>query len=131
MEIYSKEDMEKLKANPYTIKVKDLLKYIERFNVSEDAIILCERVEDVYFKNMKVIPVDSYTGVLMEEHNKKVISGYYDDPENRSVNMTMAERNRIYSEEEMLNVCEQTYPIQSFSNGEHEGIEVLFVWSLL
>ena len=65
------------------MKVKDFLKYIKDNNISEDAEIMVERVEDVYFDehNWTTEKQKSYLWYAMKEQIIKARTGVYDDKE--------------------------------------------------
>ena len=74
--------------------VGDLLKFIKENNIPNDAKILLQRVEDVYFEkhNWKPIKKEGLFCSQERDHHKKIKEGYYwskDFPDNKPEDFTI------------------------------------------
>ena len=115
MEEFKKEDLK------HGLTVGKLLESIEKNNISKDAFILNERVEDSYFTKKggwKVYLMDNMFTSTHDEHNKKVLNGEYLD-KNKYPNFDI-KYNKMLTKEHRKNIQDQY--IETESVFEYNGI---------
>ena len=105
-----KEDIKKYE---HYLTVGKLLEFIKKYNIPEDAIVMSQRVEDVYFEKHSwgVYLKEGYGSHSMRSFNEKVDSGVFDDKEQYPL-MTEELKNK-FTEEDIKSSMEQYHPVWS------------------
>lgn len=82
IETLSKEDLQRYKKHGY-LTVGELKKFLENHEIADDAIVLCQRVEDFYFEDhgWKVYLKEGDQSHWMKSFNEKLANGEFDDKE--------------------------------------------------
>jgi len=95
------DQLDSYKKSHYA-NVGKLLDFIEKHNIPRDAMILIQRVHDVYFEkyNWEPIKKEGFHFHNAKQHNEKVQFGVYMDRE-QYPNMTEEMRTQLISEEEL------------------------------
>lgn len=116
------------------LSVGELKKWIEEHNVSDDAIILMQRIEDRYFSGVhkndqdeivhksagwKTIKKGGYWYQRLLKHNKKIDSGEFLDKEKYP--LLIESELKKYSQEDLDKVMEEYYQCQSPVGYSDEG----------
>lgn len=131
MEELTKEDLLRDKKNKVDhLTVGELKKFISEYNLSNDAIVMCERVEDVYFEKhgWKTYPKFGYETWLCTEHNKDIDSGKYLDKEQYPDLDPIEDADFFtkYTDEEIKESMDQYHPA-SMCAGCLPGEDILFI----
>lgn len=81
--VYTNEDIDELKRSKGTLTVGELKRIIEDNDIPDDAIIMTERIEDVYYEKYKwgVYLHEGYMHWESKKHNADIHSGKYLDKE--------------------------------------------------
>lgn len=123
MEIFSKEELVK---SDLRLTVGDLKRFINENNLSDDAIVVIQRVEDRYYEKCgwKVYLKEGYYSKHMREWNEDIESGKYLDKDEFSD--LDEEILKPYNEEQIKNSMEQYSPAWCCVNYK-EDKEILFI----
>jgi hypothetical protein len=100
---------EELKGYTHWLTVGKLKEFIEKHNVPDEAMILVQRVEDIYYEENSwgVYLKEGYHSASCRRHNEKVTSGVYDDKEQYP--MITEENKKLFTEEEILQQFGEQY----------------------
>jgi len=141
---------EQLSNYNHHLTVGRLKEFIEKYNISDDAIIVVERVEDSYFEGSDISGMrgcnDTEDGIypegskaqgwgvylkkgqgwhMCDRHNKKVRSGEYNNKEQYP---DLADKDiKEIPEEEMEEMMTQYHPAWSCVKYPDEGDDILFI----
>jgi hypothetical protein len=134
------------------MRVGDLRKALANPDLSDDAIVLIEHVDDIYYERGRDVvgfsspPEDGTTGVFpkdyhpeewpvvlrdgywgwhMKDHNRKVDSGYYADPKNFPE--PHPEHKRRYTDEEIRQAMTKFAPAYCCGVGGKDDKDVFFI----
>ncbi len=122
------------------MRVGDLRKALANPDLSDDAIVLIEHVDDIYYERGRdvagfsgpyrpeewpVVLRDGYWGWYMKDHNQKVDSGYYADPENFPE--PHPEHQRRYTDEEIRQAMTKFAPAHCCGVGGEDDKDVFFI----
>lgn len=112
MTALNKTELQKYKKSGY-LTVGNLKKFIEKYNLPDDAIVVVQRIQDVYYEKhgWSVYTKPSEESYWMKSHNDKVDSGYYADKENFPDEHPI--HTLKYTQEEMDSVNSQYHPVWS------------------
>lgn len=108
----SKEDLMKFKQSHY-LTVGALKKFIEEHNIPDDALVMSQRVHDLYFEKngWGVYKKHGLFSQQMMEFNQNLEQGVYDNPEEYPL---MTEKHKVpYSQEDIEAAMEQYHPVWS------------------
>jgi hypothetical protein len=119
-----KEDL----FNGYTLTVGKLKKFIEEHNLPDDAPVLIERIEDVYFEkhNWSVYLKEGESFHYLKQFNEDIESGKFLDKEQYP---RMIPENLILSTEEELTKAKDQYFSTHCCVFYKEDPDVLFITS--
>jgi hypothetical protein len=131
MNILKNEDLDRYKEFGY-LTVGNLKKFIEKYNIPDDALVLIERVEDKYFDGVDisgmrnsegdvfpegsksngwgVYPKENFWYFSAVEHNKKIESGAYLNKEEYPDINENSDFLKPHSEEELEKSKTQYHP---------------------
>lgn len=124
MEIFSKEDL--FKNHNLRLTVGDLKEFIYKNNLSDDAILVVQRVEDKYYEQngWRVYLKEAYNSNYMRQWNEDIESGKYLDKDEFP---DLDENTLIpYTEEQIKNCMEQYTPAWCCVNYK-EDKDILFI----
>ena len=110
LRILSKEKLLSYRESHY-LTVGRLLEFIKDNNIPDDAIVVSQRVEDIYFEthNWGVYRKEGYHTHWMRDINKKIEDGIFDDKE--EFPLITEEMKKKFSEEDINNASEQYHPV--------------------
>jgi len=118
VERMNREELSKYKGSLTVGKLKELL---NEYELSDDALVLVERVEDTYFENhhWKVYPIRSWHCANMIRYNESLAAGEFDDvPEE--------DRRAPFTEEELDSMDSQYHPAH-WASTRKEHPDLLFI----
>jgi hypothetical protein len=103
----TKEELNHYKNSGY-LTVGDLKKFLIENNLPDDAIVVTQRIEDIYFKNNKSVYLkkgDEY--YYAEQFNKDIKSGEYKKEHPNVLNRYIKPKTK----KELKETMEQYYPV--------------------
>ena len=108
--IIKKEDLLKYKKNGY-LTVGGLLEFIKENEIPNDAIVVTQRIEDIYYEQhgWKVYKKEGEHSHYMKTFNRKVDEGFYDDKE-QYPDITEEDKKK-FTEEDIEASMEQYHPV--------------------
>ncbi len=104
---------EQLKKYDHYLTVGKLLEFIKKHNIPNDALVLSQRVEDIYFEKYSwgVYLKEGYGSHRMKEFNRSIDTGEFDDKE-KYPSLTDEMKNK-FTEEDIISSMEQYHPVWS------------------
>lgn len=108
----SKGELDVYKKQGY-LTVGELKKFIEKYEISDDAIVVSQRVEDFYYHDhhWKVYLKEAYHSHWMRSFNEKLDSGEFDDSE-KYPNFKDSMRTK-FTEDQIVEASHQYSPVWS------------------
>jgi hypothetical protein len=110
LKILSKEKLLSYRDSHY-LTVGGLLEFIKNNNIPDDAIVVSQRVEDIYFENHNwgVYKKEGEHANWMKDINEKIDSGVYDDKE--KFPLMTEEMKKKFSDKDIEDACDQYHPV--------------------
>lgn len=108
--VLSKEKLLSYRENHF-LTVGKLLEFIKENNIPEDALVVSQRVEDIYYEthNWGVYLKDGYHSHWMKDMNQKIDEGAFDDK--NQFPMVTEEMKKKFTEDEITEAHEQYHPV--------------------
>lgn len=110
LRVLSKEELLSYRSNHY-LTVGRLLEFIKEHNISEDAIVVSQRIEDIYFDNHHwgVYTKEGDHTRWMKDMNQKIDAGVFDDKEKYP--LITEEMKKKFSDDDIADACDQYHPV--------------------
>jgi hypothetical protein len=124
--VLSKEKLLSYRESHY-LTVGRLLEFIKKNNIPEDAIVVSQRVEDIYFEthNWGVYAKEGEHALWMKDINEKIDNGEFEDK--AEYPMMSDELRKKFSEEEIKEAYDQYHPVWSPVLHRDDKDDILFL----
>jgi hypothetical protein len=124
--VLSKEKLLSYRESHY-LTVGRLLEFIKENNIPEDAIVVSQRVEDIYFETHSwgVYQKEGEHTHWMRNMNGKIDSGVFDDKE--KFPMITEEMKKKFTEDDINEAMDQYHPVWSPVLHKDDKDDILFL----
>lgn len=113
--------------NSHYLTVGRLLEFIKENNISENAIVVSQRIEDIYFQthHWGVYTKEGEHTRWMRDMNEKIDSGFFEDKE--KFPLFTEEMKKKFTEEDIAGSLDQYHPVWCPVSYKDDKDDVLFL----